>query len=575
MKQTIFETKLRADELLKKAIEVWRKSDQSETLEEMETDPVISLLMTALAYQANELENNLDQMKADVLEEFAHMLTPYETGHAIPATALVATALSEQLEEMEMGTQHIFTLGEQKVEFMPLLRSRVLNATLESTVRLDGRRWKVTLLFRSPVTDLSGFCFAIKNQNYRDVDVPIDGETLPIIKPWDYSDLPMSPCFSIDSIFYNRSMTCQPSPVSLDLFAWQNVRNYCVAKRQGGKDTKKQEGKRKLELIFEFSGIPDDFTFDKNSLVLNTVLLVNAKMHTATLSATNPIVRVAGFDTQAEDSYTFGRQFLHLLRPAEEQLFGDTPIEVRRMAGDRFNQGALVKMLNHLLNRYYSDFYAFQNIQEVVNDKVVHGLAEILQRLHNATKKKAALNVPGVYLMLQTPLASQPSPLISLDVSYVTTAGASINDLLTSDSIFTPPTGFEGAATRLVTAPMLGVDEIRDNKIEASLRRYYMTTHDRLVTPADIKQFCYHQLLTRYNIVRDMVKSITISHRQQQESRQCGYEIMVEIVLMDNAFVKRGFTDKIQQVEVMLKSMMNVRSANIYPIQVMIRIDNS
>ena len=209
MKQTIFETKLRADELLKKAIEVWRKSDQSETLEEMETDPVISLLMTALAYQANELENNLDQMKADVLEEFAHMLTPYETGHAIPATALVATALSEQLEEVEMGTQHIFTLGEQKVEFMPLLRSRVLNATLESTVRLDGRRWKVTLLFRSPVTDLSGFCFAIKNQNYRDVDVTIDGETLPIIKPWDYSDLPMSPCFSIDSIFYNRSMTCQ------------------------------------------------------------------------------------------------------------------------------------------------------------------------------------------------------------------------------------------------------------------------------------------------------------------------------------------------------------------------------
>ena len=570
MKQTLFETKLRADELLKKAIEIWQKSSQSETLEGIENDPVLTLLMTALAYQANELENDFDHMKADVIEEFSHMLTPYEAAHALPATALVETALDDQQEEVELGPQHIFTLSNTKVEFMPLLHTRVLNVAVDSIVRLDGRRWKVTLQFKTPNLDLSGFCFAIKNQNYKDLDISIKGQTLSLLKPWNYSDLPLSPCFSIDNIFYNRSATCQPSPVSLELFAWQNVRMYYIPYYQTHKAL---PGSRdSVEMIFEFCGINDDFIFDKNNLALNTVILVNAKLNTVTLSAANPIIRVAGFDTQSEESYTYGRQFLHVLRPPEDQIFGNVPIEVRRIAADRFNQGSLVKMLQTLLNKYYSDFYAFQNIQDAMNDRVIHGLSEILQRLQTAAKQNNTLSIPGVYLMLQ-PTENFRQQAISLDINYVTTAGAGINDLLSEDSIFSPPAGFNASATRLVGAPMPGVDEIRDQKTEASLRRYYMTTHDRLVTPADIKQFCYHQLLLHFNIVRDMVKSITINHRQQPGSCHCGYEIVVEIVLMDNSFVKRGFADKIHQAEVLLKGMMNVRSANIYPIQVIISLE--
>lgn len=51
MKQNLFVTKQVAEELLKEAIAIWRQSNRSEHLEEMENDPVISLLMTALAYQ--------------------------------------------------------------------------------------------------------------------------------------------------------------------------------------------------------------------------------------------------------------------------------------------------------------------------------------------------------------------------------------------------------------------------------------------------------------------------------------------------------------------------------------------
>ena len=162
MRQTIFENKQRADELIQEALRIWRGSDHPDQLEGIEQDPVFSLLMTALAYQSNELENDLEQMKSDVLSEFAKMLTSYEVGHAIPATAVVETALQAGVGEMEMTERHAFTLADTSARFIPLLRTRVLNTMVRSVVRMDGRRWKVSLKFDSPISDLSGFCFCIR-----------------------------------------------------------------------------------------------------------------------------------------------------------------------------------------------------------------------------------------------------------------------------------------------------------------------------------------------------------------------------------------------------------------------------
>lgn len=570
MKQTIFETKQRADELLNKALEIWRKSDQSDRLEDIENDPVVSLLITALAYQANETESELEQMKADVLEEFAQMLTPYDEGHAIPATTVVETALKDDVTEIETDERLVFTLKGSDIGFLPLLRIRVLNVAVESVVRLDGRRWKVSLDFKSPVSDLSGFCFAIRNNHFRDLSVSVKEQILPLIKPWDLSELPLTSCFDIDTVLYNHSQTFMASSLGMDLFACQNIRMFCIKKHPSSKIPSGETNK--LDLIFEFRGISEKFLFDKNNLSLNTLPLVNAQIHTVNLSTANPIVRVAGYDSQTAGDTIYGQQFMHMIRPSEEQLYGEVPIEVRRVAADRFNQGALVKLLNNLINKYYSDFYAFQNIQHTVSDKIIHGLRENLSQLISAAMQNQVQNATGIYLMLR-PSQKTVNQQITVDVPYVTTLGAAINDLLNATSTFTPPTGFDPKAMKQISTPTPGADEIRDEKSMASMRRYFMTTHDRLVTPADIKLFCYYELQARYGIGRNMVKSITVNHRQQFEKRLSGYEILVEIVLIENAFVKRGFSEKIEQTEILLKSLMNVRSTNIYPIQVIIKLE--
>ena len=70
-----------------------------------------------------------------------------------------------------------------------------------------------------------------------------------------------------------------------------------------------------------------------------------------------------------------------------------------------------------------------------------------------------------------------------------------------------------------------------------------------------------------------MREGVTVSHRLQQDAGNVGYEVLVEILLVDNAFIRRGFEDQIPQVEMLLQAMMSVRSTNIYPITVIIQIN--
>ena len=187
MKQTIFETRQRAEELLHEALNIWRQSYDNDKLEGLENDPVLKLMITALAYQANESTSDLEALKAEVMEDFAQLLTPYEVGHAVPATTVVETALQDSVTELEVGVQNTFMLNGSNYTFLPLLKTRLLNAHVDSIVRMDGRRFKCSIHFSSPIKDLSRFAFIVNNLDFQDLSVSIKNQQIPLIKPWDYS----------------------------------------------------------------------------------------------------------------------------------------------------------------------------------------------------------------------------------------------------------------------------------------------------------------------------------------------------------------------------------------------------
>ena len=566
MEQTAFDTRQRAAELLQEAAAIWRQSAHSDQLEGLERDPIFSLLITALAYQANETDSDIERLKQDVLEEYTRLLTPYESGHPIPATAVVEAALQSDVAEMVLTEQSTFFIENTKYQFIPLLRQRIINATVSNIIRLDGRRWKVTLKFLYPVKDLTGMTFAILDTRFQDVKVTLNDNLMRMVKPWNYADMPLQPSFATESLLYNKAQMYNAALAGLDLFARQNVALFSIKKFLS--DSVIPVETSTIELVFDFKGVPDDFVFDKSHFVLNPVLLVNAKVSTATLSSATPIIRITG--------YTLGNpeesQLMHLVPPSKEQLFGKTPVEVRRISSDRFNQASLMKLMNSLTTKFHSDYYSFLDMRANGLSEVIRNMQDGLLKLSRAIRQEQLHSMPGVYLLINRDFLAETQN-ISLDISYVTTNGAAVNNSLSPDSRFIPPVGLNGSAMRLIADPTSGFDEVNDTEKLQNLARYQLVTNDRIVTPADMKILCYTELMNRYSIAPSMVSDMTVSHRQQIDKADCGYAFWVNIRLQDNPFVRRSFSDKIPQAEMFLQKRMEVRSSCIQPIYVNIMMD--
>lgn len=579
MEQNIFETRQRAQELLAQAVGMWRKSNVAEYLEGLETDPVFIMLMNALAYQANETDSEIEDLKSEILEEIEQTFSTAEAGKALPATAVIKAQPVAGLYKLDVNSNMSFTLTEKDDDsytFQPLLATRLYSTQVKSVERLDGRRWRLQLHFPDFITSLDQFAFSINSKDFGSLRVSTDGGVeVPLIAPWDYANLPMAHNFSIDTLLYNRthgvrgggrrgSLTPYNCYCAMDLFARQEVRMFVVDRMKEIPQT------MVLNLIFEFDGISEKFTFKDSDIDVNVIMLANAQTRTSTLTTEMPMERIAGDNVQ----------FLHLLRPEKEQIWGGTPLQVRRVNADRFNRGRLVRLLNSLVCRYASDYYAFATIGSHAVDAVVMSIREQLNELTNMLhgSKSGGENNDGVYLMMDRPVGTSQmteskNDGVSLNVGYLVTSGSAVNHLLNKDSVFVVPESIDAESVSQIVAPQMGLDEVRNEQAERSLTRYFMSTEDRLVTMADLKLFCYNELITRYGIVRDMVKSIYITREPFDQGRLHTYRIIVDIRLADNIYIRRAFEDKIASVETYLEKMMEVRTTGFYPLKVNISIE--
>lgn len=566
MNHTLFETTNHAQELLTEAIGIWRQSDESERLEGLEKDPVFGLLMSAVAYQSIETNSEIERLKSELIEEYASTLVPYELGHATPASILLETAPAAGQGSVELNADSHFIVGTDSFVFTPLLNSKVVEMSVKKIVRLDGRRWKIDLQFEQPIEDLGGITFCLSSTTYRDLRITFDDQELPLVRPWEYSELPMSDIFSLDNFVLNQQTVFDPMMTCMDLFARHNVNFYCI--KTNRPETRIKQEVSHLSLVFEFFGIPEDFRFSAAQIHFNTTILVNASRKEVTLDKENPIARVAGSTTSGNEDHV---QFMHMLRPNTIQLYAREPVTVRRIMADRFNQGALIKLLSSLICKLQSDFYAFHYLNAKKSQYTLNALKLHLQKLVEMSREKNEYNISGTYLMVQ------PDTEASLSVPYVITNGTAVNQYLDNIAGISCPPVLDKTKTRQIGEPVAGSDEVNSKAEASELVRYAIASNDRIVTPADIRRFCYKELQLRYGIIPDMIIRFDIGHQLAPQPNYyhnaCGYEIKVNMILGNSNYVKRSFADRIPQTEILLEKMMQVRSANIYPISVKIDIE--
>ena len=566
MKQSQFEIRQRSEQMIQQATAQWKRSAFSEQLEDLGKDPVFTLLMTALAYQSSEMDSEIERIQQEVKEDLTRTLIPYELMHAVPATAVVQVMPAEGVQQLELNAEKNFTLSGTNYPFIPLCRSRLIRTSIHSFVRMDGRRWKISLAFDAPIDNLSGFCFAIRDVDFRDLTVSVNGSALPLVQPTEYAQLPFDPAFGVGTMLYNNLQAHIADTACTDLFARQNIQLFFVQPHADNVLYPTQQ--TKLDLVFEFSGISDSFAFSKSSIVLNSVILVNAQIHTATISPKIPIIRTVGVGQPGSES----EQFMHLITPSDDQLYGDSIVEVRYADADRFNQASLLRLIAALKAKYHTDYRAFSELSSDTNDTTAQQLQQLLQRLEDTVSKQTTDAVSGVYLILRQ---NHMDEMGSMDIRYLTTSGAAVNAVLKPDSTFRSASELASGDCIQIAEPIPGQNETREFASGMETARYLVATGDRIVTPADIRLFCFQQLHTRYSITRDMVQKITVSNRLSHDAKGPGYEIVVEIQIAANTFVQQQLADKKDRMENMLQKMMAVRSANIYPISVTITLEES
>ena len=560
MNQKVLDTRQRAQDLLAEAIAIWKQGNHIDQLEGLKDDPVFQLLISAVAYQANIIDGDIERMKSQVLDEYASLLTPYQVGHATPATAVIKVMPVQGGGDVMLDSSNVFLLGKNEFRFIPVLKTKVIAAQVASVTRIDGRHWEMALSFDSPVSDLSYFSFVIKNTGFRDLRATIDGKELPLVKPWDYGELPFSDIFSFVHESYEGTSLFGSSMLAMELFARHDLRIFSVGKHDPSSFF--EDEMSNVKFLLEFEGIRTDFTFDKSQVELNPVLLTNIIVNDITLDKVHPIARIAG------DS-----QLVQVLKPGDEQVYSDTAIRIRRVAADRFNQGSLVRLLSSLLSKVNTDYYAFSNISSAKSAPVLDELSVQMKKLMDMTLKDGGSVASGTYVMLENP---HPKTPVSVGIKYLTTNGEESNTVLDEHDTFSVPEGLDSSSVVQIAQPVPGRNEVSSSYGPAGDIQYYLQTDDRIVTPSDIRKFCYKELSSRYAVVSNMIKSITISHTLKKDwemdVNSSGYEIEVNIVVSDNSFVRRNFTDRIPQVEVLLAKMMQVRSTNIYPISVHIEV---
>lgn len=565
MDQKLMDTRQRAEQLLEEAIHIWRQSNRSEQLEGLENDPVFGVLMSAVAYQSNETDDEIERMKQEVLDEYVSALLPYDIAHPVPSVACISVFPSAHTGALTLDQSRQFYLNESKTVFIPLLKTTVLPVRLAEVNRMDGRRWKVKLTFDTPVDNLSGFCFAVKNHSFRDLKVFAGNFEIPLIRPWEYSSMPFSEVFAIEHALFNGADLYDPSQSVMDMMATQDIRLYCVDTHDAKAYIPDEASQ--LDLVFEFTTPFSDFSFNRTQLSLNAVMLANVKICEADLDASNPIARVGGSNGNGPRG-----QFMYALQPDRTQVYSDEKIRVRHVSADRFNRTSVVKLLSALMDRLKSDYYAFRTFPDKELAQFVDNLGKQLARFRSIATTNLASDAQGTYIMLDNPKSES-----SIKVRYLVTDGAVGAEKLNIRSTFTSAAGLSMAETELIGEPVPGCDSSQID-VEPSLKiQYAVQSHGRLVTPSDIKVFCRKELLRRYGISSDLVKGLAVRHRlQTREDRggnASGYMIVVDVKVADTGFIRRVFADRLPQAETILEKMIEVRSTAVYPVTVNIVIE--
>ena len=518
-----------SEEVRKNAIDLWKKGDHT-AFKNMEDDPVINLLLSALSYQAFHIQKNIEQYEENTLRNFRDRIIPFHLIKPMPAFSIVETKMIKTNDIKERIADETCVFEFKKFKFVPLLKTKIINAELRIVNPRGDNVW-VELQSAYPIENLSGLSF------YIDTPEPIGIESirygdyeLPLIKPSQYNELPFTKWFNNDHLFMEQNYY---------LFGtydyWQEIflTNICQLYYIDEYDTKDipLTGETNVELEIVLSSPVDDIN---GKLKINCIPVVNVEKKEITLNSRNPIQNLSS-DTD---------DFLNLLYDKEIGEDIDSFL-IRQHGVERYNPKQLLEQMREMLYRYSSDYYAFQAISELRNSDKLKKMQEVMDEISDVVNKFENEQVKGYYYAV---LKKNKVESKNIYLEYLTTSGTSANGIKKTEKASKAANWLDRNNTFLLHDTQSGRNTVTSDVQKEDISKYYFQTKDRLVTQADIRIFIKSFYYNENCKLGSVIKNITME-------RNPDYILIIINLDVDNTLnTDKNFLAKTLQNKIMMKS---------------------
>lgn len=518
----------------------WDGNNPNSPLYGLDKDPLVAMMITAMAYQELQIENDIENFRKGMVNELEDSLLPFHLTKANPAVLMMTSAKAKgNPARCIVGADTDFAIQKESfmerstLHFCPLFESNIIGATITDFSQTLNGPWKMTLQVDDEKALLGGVGFFFKGIEFDELVMRLGDKKIGLINPWEYDRFPMNPDFSFWNLVYNHSLAFGTNEQWFDLWAEQPLQYYMVDPYDPV-----VLNRGVTELTLEFIGLKSK-TIGTNNVFINSFPAVNVTKRSFALTPSEPVVKIA-------DDTDF---FMNLVGEYDTVEEADKFI-LRRYGCERFGLAELLRLADELQKRSSTDFYAYQQFSSLQNGDKMRKLKVLLKDLLAEVNREGTPKT-GVYALLKENAEVE----VAIPLKALYTDGAKGNNIDPGAVVMSAPNDFDLGETRVLTRSSGGRDEVTNDDQRKRLVRYYTLTNDKLVTRSDLKSFCIKEL---YNYDIGNVNRVEIA------SNEDGVRTVVVFVSDVNPELD------LNSIQHRLERLIEVRSSGLMPVQIML-----
>ena len=530
-------------ELIRQALELW---DYKGDLKDIEKDPVVKLLFSALAYQSHSITQEIGAFQEMTINEFRNKMIPFYLIKPFPAYSVVETKIpeatnpkAEPILTFKVDESCTFDFENTKIPFAPLFNTTILNAAVtDRKIRQNSNAIELTLTSKNVIDNFAGASIYVDGAgDHSDVEVLLNNRPLPLIKPDDYDNLPFTDWFQ------NHHLIAEENQLQygcydywVELYVKNQIQMFYIDEYNTSRITNRS---LTPTLSVRFKNTSKKFDLEECKVKINCVPIVNVQKNTVYLSDNEPIKKLS----------TDESAFLNLLYDGN---VGDTTSNyiIRHFGIERYSQKELLFQLNDLFNRFISDYYAFKDIEELKKGEKLETIYRTFKDLLPVIKKDNDDVHPNVYAILKLDERLSRSH-DSVKIDFLTTYGEAANKIKEGE-VPTSMSGFLDKNNTVLLKETAGGRNEETNEANLNhLARYNLLTKDKIVTGSDVKAFCFREF-------NNKIKNVSVTNTG-------------EYVAVTIQFYEEYMPQERQEVayyEQLIQQKIKVRSLLCVPVQV-------